>query len=195
MPRATTRSARPTRSTVPQPAPARPQRIIQPPSIIKNMGDPAIVGTEFQGPSWNNWRTVLKAADALPMTPDEVEFFKSVAGNREPPSQRVRELWLVVGRRGGKDSVASILATHAAITFNRQDLLRGGERAVVACIAPTREQAQIVLRMIKSYFESRPLLAAMVMGDMTKEVFSLNNGVDIKVSANSFKNVRGVPIL
>src|SRR5438105_6419433 len=40
-----------------------------------------------------------------------------------------------------------------------------------------------------------PLLAAMVVGDMNKEVFSLNNGVDIKVSANSFKNVRGVPIL
>lgn len=88
------------------------------------MADPAIVGTEFQGPSWDNWRSVLKAADALPMTADETAFFKSVAGGREPPSKRVRELWLVVGRRGGKDSVASILATHAAITFNRQDLAR-----------------------------------------------------------------------
>ena len=66
---------------------------------------------------------------------------------------------------------------------------------MVACLAPTREQAQIVLRMIKSYFESRPLLAAMVVGDITKEVFSLNNGVDIKVSANIAKTVRGYPIL
>lgn len=159
------------------------------------MADPAIVGTEFRGPSWTNWRTVLKASDALPMTADEITLFKSVAGGREPPTQRVRELWLVVGRRGGKDSVASILATHAAITFNRQDLLRGGERAVVVCIAPTREQGQIVLRMIKSYFENAPMLAAMVMGEFKQEGFSLNNGVDIKVGANSFKNVRGVPIL
>lgn len=160
-----------------------------------NMDDPAIFGPQFQGSSWGNWRSVLKAADALPMTAEEVAFFKGVSGNREPPTQRVRELWLVVGRRGGKDSVASVLAAHAAITFNRPDLLRGGERALVLCIAPTREQAQIVLRFIRSYFEDIPMLAAMVEGEFKQEGFSLNNGIDIRVGTNSFKGVRGYPIL
>lgn len=53
------------------------------------MADPAIVGTEFQGPNWTNWKSVLKAADALPMTADEIEFFQSVRGGRESPTQRV----------------------------------------------------------------------------------------------------------
>jgi hypothetical protein len=159
------------------------------------MSDPLLFGPHFQGDSWNNWRTVLKASDALPMTADEIEFFKSVSGGREPPSQRVRELWLVVGRRGGKDSIASVMAAHAAITFNRPDLLRGGERALVLCIAPTREQAQIVLRFIRAYFETVPMLAAMVEGEFKQEGFSLNNGIDIRVGTNSFKGVRGYPIL
>ena len=45
-----------------------------------------------------------------------------VSGNREPPSQRVRELWLVVGRGAVATFVASVLAAHAAITFSRPDL-------------------------------------------------------------------------
>jgi hypothetical protein len=51
------------------------------------------------------------------------------------------------------------------------------------------------LRYIKSYFTDIPELAALVDGEMTKEGFSLKNGVDVIVSSNSFKAVRGHPIL
>src|SRR5450755_2963551 len=45
--------------------------------------------------TWSGWKAVLKAMDALPMTADEIEFFKSIAGGREPPTQRVSELTAV----------------------------------------------------------------------------------------------------
>ena len=51
------------------------------------------------------------------------------------------------------------------------------------------------MNYIRAYFESVPLLAAMVQGEFTKEGFGLNNGIDIRVGTNSFKGVRGVPIL
>jgi hypothetical protein len=69
----------------------------------------------FEGESWNGWRTVLRAAFALPMTKDEVAFFKSIAGGRDPPRRRVRELWCVCGRRSGKSAIISLISAHAGI--------------------------------------------------------------------------------
>jgi hypothetical protein len=170
------------------------------PSIIRSMDDPALFShpslePPFTGKSWDNWKIVLRAGDGIRMTAAETEFFKSIAGGREPPSVRVRECWWVVGRRGGKDSVASVVAAHTAATFNSPHLLRGGERALVICIASTREQARIMLRYIRAYFETVPMLAAMVEGEFKAEGFSLSNKVDIIVATNSFKGVRGHPIL
>jgi hypothetical protein len=175
--------------------PVVPTAAFRPPSIISAMADPALFKPAFNGPSWDAWRTVLKGGDGLPMNADETAFFKSISGGREPPTSRMRELWLVVGRRGGKDSVASVLATFAAATFNQPDLLRPGERGLVACMACDRQQARIVLGYIKSYFQDIPLLAAMVQGEMTAEGFSLSNGIDVAVLANNFRSVRGRPIL
>jgi hypothetical protein len=109
-----------------------PTAAFRPPSIIAAMADPKLFKPFFPGESWNGWRTVLKAGDGLPMTAEEVEFFKSIAGGREPPTSRVREIWAIAGRRAGKDSVASMLATFAAATFNMPHLLRPGERGLVA---------------------------------------------------------------
>ena len=33
---------------------------------------------------------ILKAAFALPMTKDEVAFFRTIAGDRDPPKKRVK---------------------------------------------------------------------------------------------------------
>jgi hypothetical protein len=78
--------------------------------------------------TWSGWKAVLKAMDALPMTADEIEFFKSIAGGREPPMRRVSELTAVCARRTGKDSVASLVGGYGSATFDQQDKLRPGER-------------------------------------------------------------------
>ena len=39
--------------------------------------------------TWGNWKAVLRAMDALPMSAEEIEFFKSISGGREPPTRRV----------------------------------------------------------------------------------------------------------
>ena len=75
-------------------------------SLTEAMEDPQLFGPWFCGPSWASWRAILKAAIAEPMTDDEVKLFRSVA-ERDPPTQRVRELWIIAGRRAGKDSIAS----------------------------------------------------------------------------------------
>jgi hypothetical protein len=144
--------------------------------------------------TWRNWKCVLKAMDALAMDDAEVEFFKSIAGDREPPGQPVKELVAACARRTGKDSVASVIAARSAAVFDQQDRLRPGERAQVLCLACDREQSGVVLGYIKSYFERIPALNAMVERE-TRDGLALNNQVDITVATNSFKSIRGRPIL
>jgi hypothetical protein len=148
----------------------------------------------FPGDTWSGWKSVLKAMDGLPMTADEIEFFKSISGGREPPARRVSEFVAACARRTGKDSVGSLVAAQSAALFDGQDRLRPGERAQVLCLACDRDQAQIILNYIKSYFDAIPALRAMVERE-TRYGFELNNSVDVVVATNSFRAVRGRPIL
>jgi hypothetical protein len=162
--------------------------------IVAAMNHPKLFQPWFSGESWSGWRAVLKGAYGLPMTKAEVKFFRSVA-ERDPPKKRVRELWIIAGRRAGKDSVASMIAAHSAALFDGQDRLRPGERALVACVAFDKDQAKIVLDYTKAYFGEVPLLASMVQNDARAADFQLNNGVDVSVLSNNFRSVRGRPIL
>ena len=76
--------------------------------------DPNLLGDFFLGKSWDPWRAVLKGAHAEQLSESERAFFRKVAG-RDPPAHRVRELWIKAGRRAGKDSIASAIATVAAL--------------------------------------------------------------------------------
>jgi hypothetical protein len=65
--------------------------------IVAAMNSKLLFADWFKGSSWDNWRTVLKAAFALRMSEDERVFFRTVA-ERDPPKAPVRELWcLLVG--------------------------------------------------------------------------------------------------
>src|SRR5208283_812206 len=104
--------------------------------------------TWFRGPSWDAWRAVLKGAFAEPMTAEELKLFHLVA-ERDPPRKRVRELWIIAGRRAGKDSVASAIQAYFSACANYEGLLRPGEVASVMCLAVDRDQAKIELRYVK----------------------------------------------
>jgi hypothetical protein len=164
------------------------------PNIIEAMNSERLFKPWFRGQSWNSWKAVLKATACLPMDPREVDLFKSVAGGREPPRRRPREIYYVIGRRGGKDSVASVVAAQEAATFNPKGILRPGERALVACIAPDKDTAKIVQRYIRSFFETIPALKKMVERT-TDETLELKNMVDVSVMTSNFRVVRGRPIL
>jgi hypothetical protein len=158
--------------------------------IIADFDDPELWGPWFQGPSWDTWRAVLRAAFGQPLTEQEREVFRAVAGDREPPEKRVEELWVIAGRRAGKDSIASFLASQIAVSGEYEGILRPGEKATVLCLASTKDQASIVLNYCKAYFEKSQHLAAMVVRE-TADGFELDNGAEIIVAPNSYKSVRG----
>jgi hypothetical protein len=161
-------------------------------TITDALADPDLLGPHFAGPSWDRWRAVLRAAEGLPLDAEQRRLFAEVA-EREPPPGRVRELWVKAGRRAGKDSIASAIATVAALgDYSR--FLRPGERASILCLAVDRDQAKIVHRYIAGYFRSNPLLAQFVQRE-TDDGLELSNGVEIVVATNSYRAVRGRTIV
>src|SRR5436190_11457359 len=93
------------------------------------INDPHLLGSSFTGPSWDRWRACLKAAFGEQLNQRERVLFRAVA-ERDPPRRQVKELWCAIGRRAGKDSIASAIATTVAIGDYSQ-YLRPGERASV----------------------------------------------------------------
>ena len=162
-------------------------------NLLQAMDDKRLFGPWFSGPSWSTWKTVLKAAHALPMTATEVELFRTVA-ERNPPQKRVRELWVRAGRRAGKDSVASAIAAHAAAFGSYGAFLRPGESATVACLAVDRSQAKVLLRYVRAFFREIPMLKRMVEAE-TVDGLMLSNGIEIAITTNNFRAVRGRTIV
>jgi hypothetical protein len=163
--------------------------------IMEMMSHPGLLGRWYNGASWDPWRAVLKATNGLPMSDGDVDFVRQVA-NRAPPKKRIREAWYVVSRRGGKDSIAAGIATHAAVSFDPAAILRPGERAVVACVAHERDAGKIIWRYIESYFDQVPPLKRMETRLAESDgVIELNNSVDVLVLTGSHRALRGRPIL
>ena len=157
--------------------------------IAQALTDPNLLGAALgDAQSWATWLIVLRAAFGLPLSDQQREVFISVAGQREPPNKRVRELWALVARRGGKSRVAAALAVYCAL-FAKHKLSRG-ERPLVLVLAASIEQAKTVFSYALSFLTESPVLRQEIV-DVTRAEIRLKNNVVIAVHANSFRSVRG----
>jgi hypothetical protein len=157
------------------------------------MSSPRLFGPWFEGPSWDPWKTILRAAYALPMSTSEKAFLREVA-ERDPPERQVRELWVIAGRGAGKDSVASLIAAYSATLFQQHGKLRPGERALVMALACDRAQARIVADYTRALFSGVGALKRLIQRQKS-EGFELSNGIDVTVATNSYRSVRGRTLL
>src|SRR5262249_32571248 len=129
-------------------------------NIAKALRDPNLLGAALGDVStWRVWVAVLKAAFAEPLSDEERLLFASVAGDRQAPQRRVRELWCgPIGRRSGKSRMSAAVATFIAALVDHSKRLVPGETGVVAIIAASREQAAAVFNYVKGFLTSAPLL-------------------------------------
>jgi hypothetical protein len=148
------------------------------------LGDPA---------SWATWLAALRASSGLPLIDEQQQkVFASIAGDRPPPAHRVRELWAVVGRGGGKSRVAAAVATHTALL--QQTKLAPGEVGHVLVLSPTIAQAKIVFGYVLGFIEASPVLRGEIVSTTASEI-RLRNNIIIGTHPNSFRSVRGRTLL
>jgi hypothetical protein len=162
--------------------------------ISKALADPNLLGAALGDlASWRTWCVILKAAFAEALTDEERPLFAQVAGDRAPPSSRVRELWAgPIGRRSGKSRMAAAIAVHvAALTTHR---LAPGEIGTVAVIAANREQASTVFNYVRGFVQASPLLSGQVES-INRDEIVLRGDIVISVVTNSFRVARGMTLL
>ena len=163
-------------------------------SIDRALLDPKLLGAAMGSnpATWSTWLAVLKAAFALPLTDEERATFVSVAGERSPPTKRVREAWCIIGRRGGKSRIAAALAVFQAAFVKHK--LSPGEVGYVLVLAASRDQSKVVFEYIRGFFNASKILRGEV-DSLTATEIRLKNGIIITTHATSFRSIRGRTIV
>jgi hypothetical protein len=159
-------------------------------TIDRALSDPRLLGAALGDDlsSWASWLVVVKAAFGLQLSNGELATFRKIAGDRSPPSKRVRELWCVVGRRGGKSRMAACLAIYFALFVRHR--LAAGERGLVLVLASTVDQCGAVFAYVLGFMRASEVLAKEIESTTRSEI-RLKNGIVIAVHPNSFRSVRG----
>jgi hypothetical protein len=164
-----------------------------PVTIDTAMADRVLLGSALGDPaSWATWRVVLRAAFGLGLDPAQRELWQRVAGHRDPPGRRVRELWCSIGRRGGKSRVAALIGVFLACFTKPR--LAPGEVGTVLVLAQSQAQATTVFGYCRAFIQSSPVLRGEI-ASMTATEIRLKSGVVISVHACSFRSVRGRTLL
>jgi hypothetical protein len=162
-------------------------------SIDHALTDPNLLGAALgDHESWSTWLAVLRAAFGLPLSQEDRKQFEVVAGGRKAPSQRVSELWAVVGRRSGKTRTAAAISVH--IGAIEQHKLAPGEIGFVLLLAASRSQANVAFQYVVGFLQSSPVLRQQVVSITANEV-RLRGNIIIGVHTNSYRTVRGRTLL
>jgi hypothetical protein len=140
------------------------------------------------------WLVILKAAFGLGLNRQERRLFNKVAGSRKPPSRRVRELWAIVGRRGGKTRIAAALAVFLALCADHAGKLAPGETGYVLVLAASKAQADACFSYCRGFIEASPILGQQI-DTITSDEIRLKGGIVIAVHPNNFRTVRGRTLL
>jgi hypothetical protein len=135
---------------------------------------------------------ILKSIYGRPLNDREREIYCRLTGR---PTYEVgkeqREATIIAGRRGGKTTIAAIIALFEAF---RDHGLRPGETAYIMLLALTLGQARIALKYIRKYLRNSPILSKHIL-DITKDEITLDNNIVIACYACTHDSVRGRTVI
>jgi hypothetical protein len=157
-------------------------------SMRRALRDPKLLGSAFSGDSWAAWRVLLIAAMGEALTDDERVIFTQLTGRPREPLQRISELVVVAGRRGGKSRALSVLAVYLAMLCEHK--LVPGERGVLLIVAQSQRIARVVLNYAEAVIDGSPLLAARVVSRNDSSI-ELRDGIVLEVRWPTFRGLRG----
>ena len=88
-----------------------------------------VMGDSWWTGDWAAWRAYVKTVFGVPIVDaTELEIFRSCTGLQEQPPGATREIWTIVGRRGGKSRIIALIAVYLAVCFDWTPYLAPGER-------------------------------------------------------------------
>ena len=159
-------------------------------NIVETMADPRLFGDLFAANCWDNWRVLLKAFYALPLDDRDRDAYTELTNRQIVPPSPFNELYMVIGRRGGKSQVAALIAVYEAFFNEYADQLSPGEVATIMVIAADRKQARSVFRYITGLIKDCPMLKSMVIRESSESI-ELTNRAVIEITTASHRRTRG----
>lgn len=142
-------------------------------------------------PSWSAWRALVGGAFGCELNRKQAAIFRELT-QREPLSAPPRELWLAIGRRGGKNRVSAAIVVYLALLV--QWRVAPGETATVLVLASDRVQAKVAFRWVLGLLRSHPSLEREIV-NVTADTIQLRNGVEIAIGTADNAAVRGRTIV
>jgi hypothetical protein len=119
----------------------------------------------------------------------ERQIYRKFTGRTDRPSKQFFEVFLAIGRRGGKSFVTALICVFLAC-FIEWNL--GLEKGYIMCIATDKKQAGVVLDYVRRILQL-PIFKSMVVNE-TKEEIELSNRMVIAVHTCSYRSLRGYSI-
>ncbi len=168
-------------------------------NILQSMDDPEFFAPFFKrkllrGDTWQAWRVFLAALFGLPMDSEQLAIYTQHTGRTVAPVEQFNEGFCITGRRGGKSRISALIGTYLAAFRDYDEYLAPGEQGILMILASDRAQAKNILSYVNGFFDSVPVLKAMVVNRL-KESIELSNRVTIAVHTSSFKATRGYTII
>jgi hypothetical protein len=163
-------------------------------NIIQAIEDPNLLKPIFRElTTWRAWIICLKTIFGLQMNEKETAFYRLCTGRQTPPTKLFKEVYMIVGRRGGKSFIVAVIAVFLSVFNDYSKFLSPGERGTIMILAVDKKQAGIILRYIKAIF-SLPLFRSYVENDKAESI-ELTNRINIEVHTCSYRAVRGYTIV
>lgn len=164
--------------------------------IIEALQDKNLFGWLLKDPAtWGSWFTYLKALFGIPIKDEaELKLLKSCTGLAAQPVERVKESYVIAGRRSGKSFISAVIASYLAAFYDWRPYLSPGERGWIFVIANDKAQAKIIKNYISAIFNHNQLFKRLVQKE-TVEGIDLRNGISISIKSCDFRTVRGYTIL
>jgi len=164
--------------------------------LVSAIKDPKVLKPYFPKglETWKNWITFFKVlSGGYKLSDEEMALFRECTGLHELPEKgSIKEVFLVIGRRGAKSTAAAILAVFYALWGNWENYLSPGEVARIFIIACNKDQGQIIMRYIKAIFDL-PMFKDKLKRPLTESI-ELKNGVHIEIKPASWRSTRGFSV-
>jgi hypothetical protein len=163
-------------------------------TILDAISDKNIFGGLFKDiNTWQNWIIFLKSVFALPMDEAELAIYQEFTGRENAPLNPMKEVFAVVGRRGGKSFISSIIACYLALFYDWRPYLSPGEMGWIMCIASDRQQARVIFGYIRAVTRLK-MFQNSIEKELNEEI-RLKNGIIISVKTCDYRSLRGFTVV
>ena len=153
----------------------------------------SLLGGGYEGSSWDRWREFLSVVDGNGAWKDPA-FCRKCLGLKDSdpiPTTRPDEIWMVVGRRGGKTAVAAGMALTLALARWES---RPGEKVRVLLQGAVTDRTKGILDYISGMLNDPvrfPGLSDQIL-IQRKDSIELVSGTVVEVQASNEQSARGM---